>query len=61
MIDYVVQKGDTLDKIAEMFKTSTQTIRELNRLTKAKIRPGLILSIPSLHLEDLQRDEDEED
>jgi membrane-bound lytic murein transglycosylase D len=39
-INYVVRRGDTLVRIADKFKVSSNQIREWNRLKKDRVRPG---------------------
>lgn len=44
---YMVEKGDTLSKIAENYEVSTETISDLNHLPDDnKIKPGQLLYIP---------------
>ncbi len=43
---YLVQKGDSLYKIARKFKTKVKTLIEINHLKGQKILPGQILKIP---------------
>lgn len=44
---YVVQKGDSLWKIAQSFQTTIPKIMELNNIQNALIYPGNTLQIPS--------------
>ncbi len=43
---HIVQGGESLDKIAKKYKTSIQSIKELNGLISNTIRPGKELRIP---------------
>lgn len=45
-MEYRVQKGDTVEKIAEKFKADRQDIIDLNAIKKAKLTPGALLVIP---------------
>lgn len=45
--DYVVEKGDSLSKIANMFNTDVNTIKEINNLTSNTIYVGQTLQVPS--------------
>jgi len=45
IIEYKVQSGDTLSKVAEKFGVSVETIRWQNSLTKDSIKEGRILGI----------------
>ena len=45
---YVVQKGDTLSKIAGKFNTSVGKIMTLNGMSKTNIREGQKLKIPAM-------------
>ncbi len=48
-LSYVVKAGDTLSEIAEKFEGATvSSLKALNGLTKATIRPGMTLIINSL-------------
>jgi uncharacterized protein (TIGR02594 family) len=44
-VSYVVQPGDSLGKIAKLYRTSISSIKERNRLDSDKIFPGEILLI----------------
>lgn len=44
---YIVQKGDSLYKIASLFKTSVNLIKELNNLTTNNLSIGQTLKIPA--------------
>jgi len=44
--EYVVQKGDSLWKIANRFGTTTKAIQSLNRLNNTQLRIGQVLIIP---------------
>ena len=46
-IDYVVEKGDSLSKIANMFNTDVNTIKDINNLTSNTIYVGQTLRVPS--------------
>lgn len=47
MIKYVVQKGDTPEKIAEHFKVSLKKLVRINKIKADKpIQPGQTLAIP---------------
>jgi LysM repeat protein len=46
-LKYKVQRGETLDKIAERFDVSVEDILKFNRIRKSRIRPGTTLKIPS--------------
>ncbi len=44
---YQVQGGDTIEKIADLFHTNTDTIRRLNGITgSVMLRPGSFLIVP---------------
>jgi LysM repeat protein len=43
---YVVQAGDTLAYVAQVFSTNTQAIIQLNSLTNLTLTPGQQLLIP---------------
>jgi len=45
-IQYTVQKGDTLNKIAHNFNVDKDTIVEINQLKRKRVKPGTILLIP---------------
>jgi LysM repeat protein len=45
-VDYIVQSGDSLWKIANRHQTSVARIKELNGLTSDVIRPGQKLAVP---------------
>ena len=44
--EYRVQKGDTVEKIAEKFNVDRQDIVDLNAVKNAKLAPGSRLVIP---------------
>jgi membrane-bound lytic murein transglycosylase D len=44
--EYVVQKGDSLWKIANRFGTTTKAIQSLNQLNDTQLRTGQVLLIP---------------
>lgn len=44
-VQYVVQSGDSLSKIAQRFNTTVADIKQVNRLTKDTIHPGQVLGI----------------
>lgn len=46
LVRYVVQKGDSLWRIAERFGTTTKAIQSVNRLSYTHLRVGQILMIP---------------
>ncbi len=46
IIDYVVRKGDTLDKIAKKFGVTVNTIKWANNLKSDIVRVGQVLKIP---------------
>ncbi len=46
--EYRVQRGDTLLGIARRFRTDTITLERLNGLHGARLRPGTVLTLPSL-------------
>lgn len=43
---YVTKKGDTLAQVARRFDVSARTIRRVNHLKSAHLRPGMRLKIP---------------
>lgn len=44
---YQVQSGDTIERIADLFHTNTDTIRRLNGITgNVMLRPGSFLIVP---------------
>jgi LysM repeat protein len=43
---YVVQQGDTLARVARRFHVSARTIRRVNHLKSARLKPGQRLKIP---------------
>lgn len=43
---YVVQRGDSLWAIAKKFRTSVDTLKELNELASEQLRPGQRLQVP---------------
>lgn len=45
-LDYRVQSGDSLWKIARSHRTSVDRIREQNGLSSDRIRPGQVLTVP---------------
>lgn len=45
---YIVQDGDSLWKIAQKYRITTDSLREENQLQKDLLRPGQVLVIPSL-------------
>jgi len=45
LMTYIVQKGDSLEKIAKKFGISVDTIKLANRLTKTILQPGKELII----------------
>lgn len=44
---YVVEKGDSLTRIAEKFNTTRKKLQTLNNLKVSKVTPGQILLVPS--------------
>jgi len=46
IIDYKVQKDDTLSLIAKVFNTTTKKLRELNNLKDDKIVVGKVIKVP---------------
>jgi membrane-bound lytic murein transglycosylase D len=46
---YRVAKGDTVGKIAHRFGVSGRTLLAANHLSPRRLRPGMLLSIPSAH------------
>ena len=53
---YSVRQGDTLESVAEVHKTSTSKIRELNpHLADRDFEPGLILLLPDNLSEQIER------
>jgi membrane-bound lytic murein transglycosylase D len=46
LVKYVVQKGDSLWRIAERFGTTTKAIRSANRLSNTRLSIGQVLMIP---------------
>jgi LysM repeat protein len=55
--EYRVQKGDTLEKIAENFNVDRQDIVDLNALKSTRLAPGTRLVIPRETEEDASLDE----
>ncbi len=45
--EYKVKKNDSLYKIGALFKTSVKTLKNKNKLTSDKIRPGQTLNVPA--------------
>jgi peptidoglycan DL-endopeptidase LytE len=45
-MEYRVQKGDTVEKIAERFNVDKQDIVDLNGIKKARLSPGIKLVLP---------------
>jgi LysM repeat protein len=43
---YKVQRGETLEKIAERFDVTVDEIAKINRVRKKRLRPGTTLKIP---------------
>lgn len=56
-MEYRVQKGDTIDRIAERFNVDGQDIIDLNAIKKAKLTPGAKLVIPKETDENASDDE----
>lgn len=46
LVQYVVQKGDSLWRIAERFGTTTKAIRSANRLSDTRLSIGQIIMLP---------------
>jgi LysM repeat protein len=46
---YVVRSGDSLDKIARLYETSTEELKRLNQLTNDLIMVGQELIVPAPH------------
>jgi murein DD-endopeptidase MepM/ murein hydrolase activator NlpD len=47
MVKYTIQKGDTLSKVASIYKINVNTIKWANGITSVdEIKPGDVLSIP---------------
>jgi membrane-bound lytic murein transglycosylase D len=44
--EYVVQKGDSLWKIANRFRTKTKTLKRVNQLSSSRLQIGQVLKIP---------------
>jgi LysM repeat protein len=44
---YIVQKGDSLSRIAARFKVTIEALMTANRLTTTTLQPGQVLIIPS--------------
>lgn len=55
--EYRVQKGDTVERIAEKFNVDRQDIVDLNAVKNAKLAPGSRLVIPKESEEDTSADE----
>lgn len=52
---YKIERGDTIDKIANRFNRSSQEIVETNKIIKPDmLRPGTIILIPSLQQKDTE-------
>ncbi len=47
LINYEVQKGDTLSKIAQKFHTSVRRLKKLNHLKSSYINSKMIITVPS--------------
>ena len=45
-VRYVVQRGDTLWRIANRYKVELSTLRDFNGLRGSTIRPGQLLRVP---------------
>lgn len=56
-IEYRVQKGDTIEKLAERFSVDRQDILDLNAIRKSTLTPGVKLVIPKETREDALGDE----
>jgi LysM repeat protein len=44
---YVVQRGETLERVAEMFNCSTEAVLSANNRTNTLVPPGTTVKIPS--------------
>ncbi|MGE7686807.1 LysM peptidoglycan-binding domain-containing protein [Peribacillus simplex] len=56
-LQYRVQQGDTLEKIANQFGTTVQEIMQTNRITNpSTIYPGQRLTIPVIYYTVRERD-----
>jgi LysM repeat protein len=56
-IMYSVKNGDTLEKIAEKYKSDAKTIRFANELFSDTIKPGSVLFVPGAQLDWMERQE----
>jgi peptidoglycan DL-endopeptidase LytE len=56
-LEYRVQKGDTVEKLADKFSVDRQDIVDLNAIKKSRLAPGVKLLIPKETEEDTSVDE----
>ena len=47
LIKYKVQRGDTITKISKKFSVPSEQIISLNKISRARLKSGVILKIPS--------------
>jgi LysM repeat protein len=47
-LPYVVQTGDTLDKIASRYRTSAAMLQQANCLLTATVTPGMLIYVPPI-------------
>ena len=52
---YVVQRGDTLVRVAKRFHVSVDELKSVNRLRSTMIRPGTALKIPGKESEESEK------